>query len=100
MTHSVVDTEKVQKQATKLVTELKHLPYTARLKRLNLHALKYGEVTSQLCGHNTIFILWGNTPYCVQLSGEDLLHYSNKIQSVGFRKCSYYRYLTMKVISQ
>ena len=34
-------------------------------------------------------MLLGNTAYCVQLSGEDLLHYSNKIESVGLRKCFY-----------
>jgi len=28
--------------------------------------------------------------YCVKLTGEDLLHYSNKIESVGLRKCSHY----------
>jgi len=32
-------------------------------------------------------MLWGNTAYCVRLSGEDLSHYSNKIESVGLRKC-------------
>jgi len=35
--------------------------------------------------------------YCVQLNGEDLSLYSNKIESVGLRKCPYYRYLTEKV---
>jgi len=30
------------------------------------HTVVYtpGEVTSQLYGHNTIFILWSNTSYC------------------------------------
>jgi len=56
-------------------------------------------VTSQLCGHNTTSISWGNTSYCVQLS-EDLSHYSNKIETDGLRKCPYYHYLTMKVTSQ
>jgi len=37
---------------------------------------------------------------CVKLSGEDLSHYSNKIESVDLRKCLYYHYLTEKVISQ
>jgi len=40
-TDDIEDIEKVQKRATKLVIELKHLPYTKRLKRLNLHTLKY-----------------------------------------------------------
>jgi len=26
--------------------------------------------------------LWGNTAYCVKLSGDDLSRYSNKIESV------------------
>jgi len=39
-----------------------------------------------------------NTAYCVKLSGEDLLLYWNKIESVGLRKClkAYYHYLTKK----
>jgi len=27
-------------------------------------------------------MLWGNMVYCVKLSGKDLLHFSNKIESV------------------
>ena len=30
-------------------------------------------------------MLWGNTAYCVKLSGKDLLRYSNKNESVGLR---------------
>jgi len=30
-------------------------------------------------------MLWGNTAYCVKLSGEDLSSCSNKIESVGLR---------------
>jgi len=48
----IEDIEKVQKRATELVIELKHLPYTQRLKRLNLHTLKYrrlrGDMTELL----------------------------------------------------
>ena len=33
--------ERVQRRATKLVSELKHLPYSTRLKQLNLPTLKY-----------------------------------------------------------
>ena len=42
----------------------------------------------------------GNTAYCVKSSGEDLSRYSNKVESVGLRKCPYYYYLTKKVMSQ
>jgi len=44
--------------------------------------------------------LYGNTAYCVKFSGEDLLRYSNKIESVRLRKYPYYHYLTKKVMSQ
>jgi len=37
--------------------------------------------------HNMISMLWGNTAYCVELSGENLLRYSNKTESAGLRKC-------------
>jgi len=30
-------------------------------------------------------MLWGNTAYCVKLSGEDLSRYSNKVDSVGLK---------------
>jgi len=36
----------------------------------------------------------------MKLDGEDLLRYSNKIESVGLRKYPYYQYRTMKVMSQ
>ena len=39
-------------------------------------------------------MLYGNTAYCVKLNGEDLSCYSNKIE------CSYYRYLTKKLMTQ
>jgi len=45
-TGDIEDIEKVQKLATKLVIQLKHLPYTERLKRLNLHTLKYRKITA------------------------------------------------------
>ena len=53
-----------------------------------------------ICVHITISMLWGNTVYCVKLSGEGVSRYSNKIESVGLRKCSYYDYMTKKVMSQ
>ena len=59
-----------------------------------------GSDVTIICGHITISVLWGNTEYCVKLSGEDLLRYSNKIESVGLRKCPYYHYLTKKVMLQ
>jgi len=44
--------------------------------------------------------VWGNTEYCVKFSNKDLLHYSNKTESDGLRKCLCYHYLTKKVMSQ
>jgi len=38
--------------------------------------------------------------YCVKLSREYLSRYSNKLESVGLRKCLYYHCLTKKVMSQ
>jgi len=49
--------------------------------------------------NNDLYVV-GSTVSCVKLSGEDLSRYSNKIQSVGLRKCPYYEYATKKVISQ
>jgi len=45
-------------------------------------------------------MLWDISAYCVKLNGEDLLRYSNKIESIGLRKRPYYRYITKKVTSQ
>jgi len=45
-------------------------------------------------------MLWGNTAYNVTLNNEDLPRYSNKIESIGLRKCPYYHYLTKKVMSR
>jgi len=53
-----------------------------------------------ICGHIAISMLWGNMMYCVKLSGEDLLRYSNNIESVGLRKCLNCHHLTKKVMSQ
>jgi len=39
--HLIEEVEKVQKRATKLVHECKHLPYADRLKYLKLPTLKY-----------------------------------------------------------
>ena len=62
------------------------------LRAMHLY-IGWSDVTV-VCGRVTIFMLWGNTAYCVNLSGEDLSRCSSKIESVGLRKCSYYRYLT------
>jgi len=40
-----------------------------------------------ICGHITICMLWGNTAYFMKLSGEHFSDYSDKIESVGLRKC-------------
>jgi len=34
-------------------------------------------------------MLWGNTAYCVKLTGEDLSRYSGEIESVGLIKRPY-----------
>jgi len=39
-------------------------------------------------------MLWGNTAYCVKLSGQDLSRYWNKIELVDLRKCPYYHKVT------
>ena len=50
--------------------------------------------------HNNLWpvisMLWGSMAYCVKLSDEDLSCFSNKIKSVGLRKCPYYDYLPNK----
>jgi len=45
-------------------------------------------------------MLWGNSAYCVKLSGEDLSRYSNKIESIGLRMSYYESYATTTNISQ
>ena len=44
----IKNVEKVQKRATKLIIELKNLPYTERLKRLNLYTLKYRRLRGDM----------------------------------------------------
>jgi len=50
----------------------------------------------QICGPNTISMLWGNTG--VKLSGEDLSRCSNTVESICLGKCHYYHYLTKKLM--
>jgi len=45
-------------------------------------------------------MLWDNTAYGVNLSGKDVLSYSNKTESVHLTKCPYYQYGIKKVMSQ
>jgi len=44
--------------------------------------------------HITISMLWGNTAYCMKLSGKDLriMWTTESVQSGGLRKCPYYDY--------
>jgi len=58
-----------------------------------------GEVTSVICGRSTISVLWGSMAYCVKLGGEALSCYSKK-NWISLRNCSYYHYLTRKVMIQ
>jgi len=45
-----------------------------------------------------LYVVGQHVVLCV-VNGEDLSRYSNKIESVGLRKCPYYRYLIEKVTS-
>jgi len=56
-------------------------------------------MTSHIYGRNTIAILQVKI-VTVRISGKDLSRYSNKIESVGLRKCPCLRYLTKKVMSK
>jgi len=44
-------------------------------------------------------MLWGNTAYCVKLGGEDLPRYSNRTESVGWRKFPHCHYINKKLMS-
>jgi len=66
---------------------------------VQLLCIWWSDVTV-ICGHSTISMLWGNTAYCVKLSGEDVWHYSNKIESVALIKCQYYYYFTKNLMLQ
>ena len=67
--------------------------YTSRLACI-IHMVKWRHrflvtIQSPFCGYNTI--------KCVELNGEGLSCYSNKIESVSLRKCPYDHWLTNKV---
>ena len=53
------------------------------------HLNRYGEMTSQ---QSVVSASWGNTAYCVKLSGEDLSRCSNEIESVVLRKYPHHHY--------
>jgi len=65
---------------------------SASQKGVAVHNVKWRH--SNLWSCNTISMLWGSSAYSVKLSGEDLSRYSNKIESVGLRKCPYYHSLS------
>ena len=39
--HDIIQVEKVQRGATRLISSLRHLPYIGHLSTLNLHSLNY-----------------------------------------------------------
>jgi len=62
------------------------------IDRVKWRHISMGAIRSPFCR--------SRPSYCVYLSGEDLSRYSDKIESVGLRKCPYKRYLTKKVMSE
>ena len=53
-------------------------------------SLHQGEVTSENIWLQNYHHFVGINPWqCVELMGEDLLHYSNKTESSGLRQCPY-----------
>jgi len=60
-----------------LLTNLSYSPF-----KKNLY-IKWRH--SDLNGHDTISMLWGNMAYCVNVSGEDVSRYWDKIASAGLR---------------
>ena len=73
--------------------------FTRSKKQCGAQYTEWSDVTV-ICRHHTISMLWGNTAYCVKLSGKDMSRYSKKIESAGLRKCAYRHYLSRKVMSQ
>jgi len=55
---------------------------------------------SNLWSQYDLYVVRQHGVYGVKLSGEDLSRYSNKIESVGLRKCPHYNYLAKKLMSQ
>ena len=64
------------------------IPLRTRIHRVKWCHISVVAIRSPFCG--------ATPSYCARLSGEDLSRYSNKIESVGLRKCPYYRYHTKK----
>jgi len=78
---------------TKITGWPKTVDLLLRVKKVPLYIRRSNVPV--ICGHNMTSILWSNTAYCVKLSGEDLSRYSTKIESVGLRKCPYYRIIAI-----
>ena len=55
LTKRAVLIERVQRRATKLLTECKDMPYAQRLIYLNLHSLKGGRIRGDLIQTYKIF---------------------------------------------
>jgi len=72
---------------------MRYITLTKMLPSSNIHIM---NIFALICSHNTISTLCGNTAYCAKLSSEDSSRYSNKIESIGLRKCQYYHCLYAK----
>jgi len=68
------------------IVEQDHWAFTVILNKMKNRLNPQGKVMWHICGRNTISILWATLSYCVFLIGEDLMHYSNKTESVALRK--------------
>ena len=78
--YKIVDievSEKIQKRATMLVTQLKKLPYTERLKELDLHTLKYRRIRGDM---TKIFKI---VPQKYDPSCSPTLQFNNRVDTRG-----------------
>ena len=73
----IENNEKVQKQATKLVIQLKKRPYTERLKVLDLHTLKYRRIRGDM---TKIFKI---VPQKYDASCSPTLQFNNRVDTRG-----------------